>query len=46
MSTPEEMEYWYAVFMRGFWLGCAFNLTGLIIRIVRLLRRRGVDVMD
>lgn len=46
MSTPEELAYYYAIFMKGFWLGCSFNLVGLIIRIVRMVRRPGTDVLD
>lgn len=46
MSTPEELLYYKEIFLKGFWLGCGFNLTGLIIRIVRLMRRPGSDVLD
>lgn len=46
MSTPEELAYFKEIFLEGFWLGCAFNLGGLLIRIVRLLRRPGTDIID
>lgn len=46
ISTPEELAYFKEIFLKGFWLGCLFNLFGLIIRLVRLLRRPGTDVLD
>ena len=46
MSTPEEMAFYKEIFVQGFWSMLAANLVGLMIRIVRMLRRPGVDVLD
>lgn len=46
MSTPEELAYYRDIFLSGFWLGCKFYVFGFFLRVVRMVRRTGTDVMD
>lgn len=43
MSTPEELAYFKDIFLTGFWLVSGFNLVGLMIRVVRMMRTPGGD---
>lgn len=46
MMSPEELDYFLDIFMKGFFMMHGFCFIALMIKMVRLMGRPRSDVLD